>query len=91
MIYPAETHKMTKRDVDIGAHLNLFLENDERGVYARLRSRYKHARKRAPENSISSNDMNCEKNIEDFETFIRLLNLQNGKQSKDASLNCLNF
>ena len=91
MIYPTETHKNNKRKITIDENLKLFLENDERGVYARIRCRLIHARKQRPENSISSNDMNCEKNFEDFEAFIRLLNLQNEILSKDASLNCLNF
>ena len=92
MIYPKETHRLERtREITIAEQLKLFLENDERGVYARLRSRFILARKRRPEDSISSNDMDCEKNFEDFEAFIRLLNLQNEKLNKDASLNCLNF
>jgi hypothetical protein len=90
MIYPTETHKNNKRKITID-DLKLFLENDERGVYARIRTRFIFPRKRRPENSISSNAMNCEKNFEDFEAFIRMLNLQNEILSKDASLNCLNF
>jgi hypothetical protein len=91
MIYPTETHKNNKRKITIDENLKLHLENDERGVYARIRCRFIIARKQRPENSISSNHMNCEKNFEDFEAFIRLLNLQNEILSKDASLNCLNF